>query len=106
MDEIFHKTTNVFEVVRLARPSVTPNRYDKNGELIIPYEDTEDHQRRVSLTGAGAGGVAAAKGLPSEKTGVAAGVVQNKERSEHNEAYRVEGGYASASASENEKTSS
>ncbi|KAF2817095.1 sugar transporter family protein [Mytilinidion resinicola] len=41
MDSIFHKTTSVFDVVRIARE--TPRRYGKNGELLIAYDDTEEH---------------------------------------------------------------
>ncbi|KAF2170290.1 hypothetical protein M409DRAFT_64606 [Zasmidium cellare ATCC 36951] len=90
MDEIFRKTTNVFEVVKLARPDVTPNRYDKNGKLLINYLETEEHRRRSSVVApAGAGGVKA----PYE----------DKERSQHNEAYQAEGGFGNGSGSENEK---
>ncbi|KAI5247323.1 general substrate transporter [Aureobasidium subglaciale] len=50
MDEIFHKTTSVFNVVKVARE--TPNRYGKKGELLINYMDTEaaaGARRRSSL---------------------------------------------------------
>lgn len=46
MDTIFHKTSSVFNVVSAARNE--PHRYGKNGELLIHYEDTEDHLRRTS----------------------------------------------------------
>jgi len=49
MDSIFHKTTSVFNVVKIAEE--TPRRYGKNGELLISYDDTEEHaaaQRRRS----------------------------------------------------------
>jgi len=43
MDEIFHKTTNPFNVVKIAKEM--PNRYGKRGELLINYADTEAHGR-------------------------------------------------------------
>lgn len=46
MDTIFHKTSNVFNVVSVARNE--PHRYGKNGELLINYEDTAEHLRRAS----------------------------------------------------------
>jgi hypothetical protein len=46
MDTIFHKTTSVFNVVSVARNE--PHRYGKNGELLINYEETEEHLRRAS----------------------------------------------------------
>lgn len=57
MDEIFHKTTNLFSVVKIAHE--LPHRYGKKGELLVDYEDTEEaretERRRSSVTGAGAG---------------------------------------------------
>jgi hypothetical protein len=54
MDEIFHKTTNPFDVVKVAHG--LPRRYGKRGELLINYEDTEEardtERRRSSVTGA------------------------------------------------------
>lgn len=46
MDTIFHKTSSVFNVVSVARNE--PHRYGKKGELLINYEDTEEHLRRAS----------------------------------------------------------
>ncbi|KAL2045291.1 hypothetical protein N7G274_002374 [Stereocaulon virgatum] len=46
MDSIFHKTNNYFSVVKIARDE--PRRYGKKGELLINYEETEEHQRRAS----------------------------------------------------------
>lgn len=46
MDTIFHKTSNVFDLVSVARAE--PHRYGKNGELLINYEETEEHLRRAS----------------------------------------------------------
>ncbi|KAF2640831.1 general substrate transporter [Massarina eburnea CBS 473.64] len=53
MDEIFHKTTNPFNVVHIANEM--PHRYDKRGNLLIAYEETEEGQmfaerRRSSIT--------------------------------------------------------
>ena len=45
MDVIFRKTTSVFNVVKVAREE--PRRYGKNGELLVRYEDTEEHAIRV-----------------------------------------------------------
>jgi hypothetical protein len=54
MDEIFHKTTNPFNVVKIAHEM--PRRYGKKGELLIDYADTEEaratERRRSSVTGA------------------------------------------------------
>ena len=46
MDTIFHKTSSVFNAVSVARNE--PHRYGKNGELLIHYQDTEEHLRRAS----------------------------------------------------------
>jgi hypothetical protein len=62
MDEIFHKTTNPFDVVKIANDM--PHRYDKRGNLLISYEETDEGQmfaerRRSSVAAAqGAGGAA------------------------------------------------
>jgi len=45
MDEIFHKTTNPFNVVKIAHEM--PHRFGKNGELLIDYEDTEEYAART-----------------------------------------------------------
>ncbi|KAK2785121.1 hypothetical protein FQN52_008607 [Onygenales sp. PD_12] len=50
MDTIFHNTTSIFDVVRVAKE--TPRRYGKNGEVLINYDETEEHRRRVSAVGA------------------------------------------------------
>ncbi|KAF2471210.1 general substrate transporter [Lindgomyces ingoldianus] len=42
MDEIFHKTTNPFNVVKIAYE--IPHRFGKNGELLISYNETEEAQ--------------------------------------------------------------
>ncbi|KAJ5168136.1 uncharacterized protein N7482_003730 [Penicillium canariense] len=46
MDSIFHKTTSIFNVVFVAHNE--PHRYGKHGELLINYQTTEVHLRRVS----------------------------------------------------------
>ncbi|KIW11419.1 hypothetical protein PV08_10719 [Exophiala spinifera] len=46
MDTIFHKTKNIFTVVWTAKHE--PHRYGKNGEVLIDYEETEEHHRRAS----------------------------------------------------------
>lgn len=47
MDRIFHKTTNVFNVVSLARNE--PHMYGPNGELLRTLDDVEDEAvRRAS----------------------------------------------------------
>jgi hypothetical protein len=58
MDEIFHKTTGVFDVVGIAHNM--PHRYDKRGELLIGYEETEEgrmwaERRRSSIVAQEAG---------------------------------------------------
>jgi hypothetical protein len=42
MDEIFHKTTNAFDVVKVAHNE--PHWYDKKGNLLLSYEETEGHR--------------------------------------------------------------
>lgn len=55
MDEIFHATTSPFNVVKIAKD--LPHRYDKRGQLLIDYADTEAahdvERRRSSVTAAG-----------------------------------------------------
>jgi MFS family permease len=57
MDEIFHKTTGPFDVVKIAKE--LPHRFDKRGNLLIDYHDTEEardaERRRSSVTGAAPG---------------------------------------------------
>ncbi|KAL6721521.1 hypothetical protein ACLMJK_000625 [Lecanora helva] len=47
MDSIFRKCHSYFTVVKIARDE--PRRFGKNGELLINYEETEEHQRRASV---------------------------------------------------------
>lgn len=56
MDEIFqecHGLRGAFDVVKIAREK--PRRYDKHGNLLINYDDTEYAHRRHSSAGAGTG---------------------------------------------------
>lgn len=81
MDEIFHKTTNPFNVVKIAHEM--PHRYDKHGDLLIAYEETDEYlqvgeRRRSSVARAGsltgAGGLSAVEhrdGVKDEEKGVA-----------------------------------
>lgn len=43
MDVIFQKTKSVFSVVKVAREE--PRRYGKKGEVLINYEETEEHKK-------------------------------------------------------------
>lgn len=45
MDSIFHKTKGWFSVVSVARNE--PRRYGKHGEVLISYEETEEHIMHV-----------------------------------------------------------
>lgn len=47
MDSIFRKCRSYFTVVKIAHDE--PRRYGKKGELLINYEDTEEHVRRASV---------------------------------------------------------
>ncbi|KAL8815912.1 MAG: hypothetical protein Q9223_005003 [Gallowayella weberi] len=55
MDSIFRKCDSVFTVVKIAKEE--PQRYGKSGELLIRYEETEEHRQRqasvVSAKGVG-----------------------------------------------------
>lgn len=47
MDRIFHKTTNVFDVVPIARKE--PHMYGPNGELLRTLDDVEDEAVRRAI---------------------------------------------------------
>ena len=47
MDSIFVKCNSIFTVVRIAKDE--PRRYDKKGNPIINYEDTDMAERRGSV---------------------------------------------------------
>lgn len=47
MDAIFLESKSIFDTVKVAHDM--PRRYGKNGELLISYEDTEQHRRRSSV---------------------------------------------------------
>ena len=69
MDTIFHKchgTAGWFTVVKIARDE--PRRYGKNGELLIAYDETDEHhQRQASMVSGTDMGRAAAKMVDQEK---------------------------------------
>lgn len=44
MDSIFRKCHSIFTIVKIAKDE--PQRYGKKGELLIRYEDTEEHRQR------------------------------------------------------------
>ena len=74
MDVIFNKTTSVFDVVSVARKE--PRRYGKHGELLIDYQNTDEHKRVVSAAG----------GHGAEKLATPGKESMNPE-------YTIEGGY-------------
>ncbi|KAI4192105.1 MAG: hypothetical protein LQ346_004476 [Caloplaca aetnensis] len=48
MDSIFRKCDSIFTIVKIAKDE--PQRYGKKGELLIRYEETDEHrQRRASV---------------------------------------------------------
>ena len=47
MDTIFRKTKNIFTVVWTAKHE--PYMYGKNGEVLIAYDESEEHFRRASV---------------------------------------------------------
>ncbi|EEP75797.1 conserved hypothetical protein [Uncinocarpus reesii 1704] len=49
MDTIFRNTDSIFSVVRVAQE--TPRRYGKNGEVLISYDETEEHHVRAASVG-------------------------------------------------------
>ena len=66
MDTIFHKTTSIWNAVKVAKDE--PRRYGKNGELLIAYQDTDEHRRRSSVVGTDAYGSVAGHHKPSART--------------------------------------
>lgn len=46
LDTIFHKTTSIWDVVKVARDE--PRQYGKNGELLISYDESDAVRRRSS----------------------------------------------------------
>jgi hypothetical protein len=61
IDTIFRKTKGWFDVVSVAKNE--PQRYGKNGELLIDYEQTEDHVVRSHSVVSGAGAKPSATGV-------------------------------------------
>ena len=47
MDAIFQESKSIFDTVKVAHDM--PRRYGKKGELLINYEDTDQHRRRSSV---------------------------------------------------------
>lgn len=44
MDGIFRKCNSIFTIVKIMKDE--PQRYGKNGEQLIRYEETEEHRQR------------------------------------------------------------
>jgi hypothetical protein len=66
MDTIFTKSNSIFDVVGIAKRE--PHRFGKKGEMLIDYENTDEHERRrSSVTFTGAGERRASQAAPSEK---------------------------------------
>lgn len=49
MDEIFHRTSSIFEVVKVAKEK--PYRFGKKGELLISFLETDEHRAAVDQSG-------------------------------------------------------
>ncbi|KAG7001320.1 hypothetical protein G7Y79_00032g066730 [Physcia stellaris] len=64
MDSIFRNAKGWFSVVKIAREQ--PRRYGKSGELLIQYDETEEHARRQASVG-GAGGEKGGLGRGDDK---------------------------------------
>ncbi|KAI9753346.1 MAG: hypothetical protein M4579_005204 [Chaenotheca gracillima] len=65
MDAIFRKTTGWFSVVKTAKNE--PRRYGKNGELLVNYEETEEHAHRLASVVSSKGGHHGPRGVDSEE---------------------------------------
>lgn len=92
MDDIFRKTTTVFNVVSVARD--TPRRYGKNGELLVNYLDPEDaagmqERRRGSFV----------PGPAATEKVAGADRVEKQQSAAHKEDVNVDSGSASGSSS-------
>lgn len=73
MDSVFRKCHSYFTAVKIAKNE--PQRFGKNGELLIDYNETEEHQRRASVMSGGRRGSLGGsgdeeKGCVVEKEGV------------------------------------
>jgi MFS family permease len=64
MDDIFRNSNGFFDVVKVAKPKNTPHRFDKNGDLLVDYRETDDARRRSSVVAQG--GVPRAKSKDGE----------------------------------------
>ena len=78
IDTIFRKTKGWFDVVATARNE--PQRYGKNGELLIDYERTEEHAARSHSVVSGAGAKGTASGI--ENANKSSEVSSNLEKGE------------------------
>lgn len=68
MDSIFRKTKGAagwFNVVRIAHDE--PHRYGKDGELLIAYDETEEHAERQASVVSGTDMARAAKMVAADK---------------------------------------
>ena len=68
MDSIFRKCRSYLTVVKIAHDE--PRRYGKKGELLISYEETEEHARRASVLSQPSQKAEEAKGLAVENESV------------------------------------
>jgi hypothetical protein len=86
MDSVFRKCKSIFTIVKIAKEE--PRRFGKNGEVLINYDETEEHFRRASIISERRASMAA-----SQHGGKA--VTQHMERDEEKDGYsHGENGYA------------
>jgi hypothetical protein len=67
MDVIFRKCRSIFSIVKVAKEE--PHWFDKKGELLIQYQETEEHFRRASVISERRVSMAAGQ-LPKGKSGI------------------------------------
>ncbi|KAL2152738.1 hypothetical protein VTH82DRAFT_5923 [Thermothelomyces myriococcoides] len=81
MDNIFHKVADgwkgVFTVVHQAK--VEPRWYGKNGELLVDYQQTEEHRRHLQQEGALAASSSEKKSVEGSGTGSGSGDVTHED---------------------------
>lgn len=78
MDTIFRKCHSCFTVVRIARDE--PRRFGGKGELLINYEETEEHAFRQASVARGASVGGAGIGIGGgdlEKAGARGKMIEN-----------------------------
>lgn len=68
MDVIFRKCRSVFSIVKIAKEE--PHWFDKKGELLIQYQETEEHFRRASVISERRASMAAMQATKGGKSGV------------------------------------